>query len=85
MALSSSYTEYILDQLAEAGSIVSRRMFGDLGIYVDDVFCAIVGSSFLPPRGMPYYEVPEHVLEDSVVLSEWVSKARDESLRAKKR
>ncbi len=45
MALSSSYTEYILDQLAEAGSIVSRRMFGDLGIYVDDVFCAIVGSS----------------------------------------
>ena len=45
MALSSSYTEYILDQLAESGSIVSRRMFGGLGIYVDDVFCAIVGSS----------------------------------------
>ncbi len=109
MALSSSYTEYILEQLAESGSIVSRRMFGGLGIYVDDVFCAIVGSSnrfYLRVgsknindfkkegmtqfsgrggAGMPYYEVPEHVLEDSSILSEWVSKASGEAIRAKKK
>ena len=109
MALSSSYTGYILDQLAESGSIVSRRMFGGLGIYVDEVFCAIVSSSnrfYLRVgskniddfkeevmtqfsgrggAGMPYYEVPEHVLEDSVVLSEWVSKGREEAIRAKKK
>ena len=109
MALSSSFAEYVLDQLAESGRIVSRKMFGGLGIYVDDVFCAIVGSSnrfYLRVgsknindlkkeamtqfsgrggAGMPYYEVPEHVLEDSAILSEWVSKARGEALRAKKK
>ena len=108
MALSSSYTEYILDHLAESGSIRSRKMFGGLGIYVDEVFCAIVGSSNrfylrVGPQniddfkkegmtqfsgrgsaGMPYYEVPEHVLEDSALLSEWVSKARDKAIGSKK-
>ena len=108
MALSSSYTEYILDQLAESGRIRSRKMFGGLGIYVDGVFCAIVGSTNrfylrVGPQniddfkkegmtqfsgrggaGMPYYEVPVHVLEDSALLSEWVSKARDEAIGSKK-
>ena len=109
MALSSTFAEYVLDQMAESGGIVSRRMFGGLGIYVDDMFCAIVSSSNrfylrVGPKnindfknegmtqfsgrggaGMPYYEVPEHVFEDSVVLSEWVSKARVEAIRAKKK
>jgi len=109
MALSSTFADYVLDQLTESGSIVSRKMFGGLGIYVDDVFCAIVGSSNrfylrVGPKnindfkkegmtqfsgrggaGMPYYEVPEHVLEDSSILSEWVSKASGEAIRAKKK
>jgi DNA transformation protein len=109
MALSSGYTEYILDQLEESGSIRSRKMFGGLGIYVNDVFCAIVSSSNrfylrVGPKnlndfkkagmtqfsgrgdaGMSYYEVPEHVLEDSALLSEWTSKARNEAILAKKK
>ena len=108
MALSSSYTEYILEQLAESGSIRSRKMFGGLGIYVDEVFCAIVSSSNrfylrVGPQnidefkkegmtqfsgrggvGMPYYEVPDHVPEDSDLLSEWVTKAREEAIGSKK-
>lgn len=84
-------------------------MFGGLGIYVDDVFCAIVSStdrfylrvgannlndfkdagmtqfSGRGDAGMPYYEVPEHVLEDSSILSQWTSKAREEAVRARKK
>ena len=109
MALSSTFANYVLEQLAESGSIESRKMFGGLGIYVDDMFCAIVSSTNrfylrVGPNnlkdfteegmaqftgtgdaGMPYYEVPEHVLEDSSILSEWTLKARDEAIRARKK
>ncbi len=34
--------------------------------------------------GMPYYEVPEDVLEDQSLLSEWAAKARDAAVIAKK-
>ncbi len=108
MALSSTFANYVLEQLTESGSIESRKMFGGLGIYVDDVFCAIVSStnrfylrvgrndlkdfteagmtqfSGRGDAGMPYYEVPEHVVEDSSILSEWSLKARDEAIRARK-
>ena len=84
-------------------------MFGGFGIYVDDVFCAIVSSSnrfylrvgadniadfefegmqqFSGKKGagMPYYEVPEHVLEDPEILLTWVQKAKDAALQAKKK
>ena len=109
MAFSSTFANYVLEQLAESGSIESRKMFGGLGIYVDDMFCAIVSSTNrfylrVGPNnlkgfteagmaqftgrgdaGMPYYEVPEHVLEDSSILSEWTLKARDEAIRARKK
>ncbi len=84
-------------------------MFGGVGIYIDDVFCAIISSSnrfFLrvgptnikdfekekmsrfPGRGesgMPYYEVPEDVLEDRDRLRLWALKARDAAIQAKEK
>ena len=45
MATSQEYAQYILDQLSESGSIEKRKMFGGVGVYADDVFCAIIGSS----------------------------------------
>ncbi len=84
-------------------------MFGGFGIYVDDIFCAIVSStnrfylrvgteniddfesegmqrfSGRKDAGMPYYEVPEHVLEDPEILGAWVRKAKDAALQAKKK
>ena len=84
-------------------------MFGGVGVYVDDVFCAIISSSnafFLrvgpgnidefinagmrkfpggKGAGMPYYEVPEDILEDPETLSAWARKAKQEALAAKKK
>lgn len=109
MATSQEYAQYILDQLSESGSIKHRKMFGGVGVYVDDVFCAIISSSnafFLrvgpgniddfigagmckfpggKGAGMPYYEVPEDILEDPEALSVWAGKAKQEALAAKKK
>ncbi len=35
--------------------------------------------------GMPYYEVPEDVLEDSSSLDEWAARAKDAAAAAKKK
>ena len=34
--------------------------------------------------GMPYYEVPEHVVEDPATLAHWAMQARDAAIEAKK-
>ena len=97
---SNEFHEYVLDQLSAAGDVRSRKMFGGVGVYVDEVFCAILSGSsrfFLrvddrnrphfeergmeqfPGRGgagMPYYEVPEEVLEDTTQLTTWVRQAQ---------
>ena len=104
MPTSPEYAEYVLDQISESGVIRHHKMFGGVGIYIDDIFCAIIGSSnrfYLrvgpdnvedfkkegmsklsggKGAGMPYYEVPEHILEDSISLAEWARKARDAAI-----
>lgn len=35
--------------------------------------------------GMPYYEVPEDVLEDTSTLDEWAARAKEAALAAKKK
>ncbi len=45
MPKGSQFTNYVLDQLEEAGTIRSRSMFGGTGVYIDEVFCAIITSS----------------------------------------
>ena len=107
MATSPEYADYVLDQMAASGEITHRKMFGGVGIYVDGVFCAIIGSSNrfylrVGPNnlddfesigmakfsgrkgaGMPYYEVPEDVLEDPSTLAEWARRARDAAVAAR--
>ena len=109
MTASSEFTDYILNQLAPSGDIRSRKMFGGVGIYIDEVFCAIIGSSntfYLrvgdsnigmfedagmrkfpggKGAGMPYYEVPEFVVEDTEELSQWARAARKAAVLAKKK
>ena len=108
MAVSSGFADYVLEQLEGCGGVRSRRMFGATGVYVDDVFCAIitgsgrfylrVGDANRPDfekRGMeqfrgrgdakmPYFEVPEDVLEDAGELFSWVAKARAAAAAAQK-
>lgn len=38
----SEFQEFVIDQLGEAGDIQAKRMFGGVGVYVDEVFCAIL-------------------------------------------
>ena len=38
----SEFVAYVLDQLAELGSVTARHMFGGTGLYFDGVFIAIV-------------------------------------------
>ena len=41
------YRDWVLEQLAGAGRITARRMFGGTGLYRDDVFFAIIASDVL--------------------------------------
>ena len=47
MAVSADYLAYVLDQLASLGRVRSRRMFGGVGLYADDVFFALIDSDTL--------------------------------------
>ena len=108
MAISEDYTNYILDQLSQSGDVRHRKMFGGIGIYIDEIFCALISSSNrfylrigpdnlddfkqqgmqkLPGgkgAGMPYYEVPEEVVEDPAVLAQWVRKSVTAAVQARK-
>ena len=54
MASHPDFVNYMAEQLREAGAIRSRKMFGEYGLYCDDVFFASsVTTSFSSrsPRG----------------------------------
>jgi DNA transformation protein len=44
MAVSPRFAEFVVEQLDGCGPIVTRRMFGCLGIYSGDVFFAIIAD-----------------------------------------
>ena len=44
MPVSRETEEYFVGQLEAAGAVRSRRMFGGVGLYVEDVFCGIIGA-----------------------------------------
>jgi DNA transformation protein and related proteins len=42
MAVSKEYVDYLLEVLEPMGTVRSNRMFGGAGIYLDEIFIAIV-------------------------------------------
>lgn len=42
MASHPNFVDYVAEQLREAGAIRSRKMFGEYGLYCDDVFFAVI-------------------------------------------
>lgn len=44
MAVSPGYTEYVIDQLAGLGRVTSRRMFGGVGLYLEDIFFGLISQ-----------------------------------------
>ena len=46
MASHQDFVDYVVEQLREAGAIRSRKMFGEYGLYCDDVFFAVDDQFF---------------------------------------
>jgi DNA transformation protein and related proteins len=75
VAVDNDYVAWILEQLAAAGNISLRRMFGAVGLYRGDTFFAIISNGTLyfkvgdtnrgeyesrrMPRFRPYRDRPE--------------------------
>jgi DNA transformation protein len=47
MAVSPGFADYVVEQLDGCGPIVTRRMFGGVGIYSSDIFFAIIDNDVL--------------------------------------
>jgi len=47
MACSRDFHDFVLDQLAGLGELRSRMMFGEYGLYCDDLFFALVADESL--------------------------------------
>ena len=72
--------DYVAEQLREAGSIRSRKMFGEYGLYCDDVFFAVIcddqlfvkvtpeGEAAFPnlPKAPPYEGARDSFLVEDV-------------------
>lgn len=47
MAVSDGFRDYVLEQLAPAGAVTARRMFGGIGLYLDGLFFALIDDDML--------------------------------------
>ena len=80
MASHQDFVDYVSEQLSGAGAIRSRRMFGEYGLYCDDVFFAVIcddqlfvkitpqGEAAFPdlPKAPPYEGARESFLVEDV-------------------
>jgi DNA transformation protein len=47
MAVSDTYLAFVLEQLEGLRGVVTKRMFGGVGVYRDDVFFAVIDNDTL--------------------------------------
>lgn len=47
MSVSDDYRDFVLEQLAPAGRVAARRMFGGVGLYLDGLFFALIADDAL--------------------------------------
>jgi DNA transformation protein len=47
MAVSREYLDFLLEQLAPLGHVVSRRMFGGVGLYHEELFFGLISDDVL--------------------------------------
>ncbi len=58
MPVSDSYREYVLEQLAEAGFVTAKKMFGGVGLYLNGLFFALIADDRL------YFKVDDTTRSD---------------------
>ena len=80
MASTLEFVRYVCDQLALAGTITWKRMFGEVGLYCDQVFFAVIcddqlfvkptpqGEAAFPqlPKEPPYEGAKDYLLAEDV-------------------
>ena len=80
MASHSDFVNYVVEQLWQAGSIRSRKMFGEYGLYCDGIFFAVIcddqffvkmtpqGEAAFPnlPKAPPYAGAKEYIWMEDV-------------------
>ena len=80
MASHQDFVDYVAEQLRETGAIRSRKMFGEYGLYCDDVFFAVIcddqffvkvtpqGEAAFPdlPKAPPYEGAKDSFLVEDV-------------------
>ena len=64
MASHPDFVNYMAEQLREAGAIRSRKMFGEYGLYCDDVFFAVVCDDQLFVKVTPEGARDSFLVED---------------------
>lgn len=88
MASHQDFVDYVVEQLREAGAIRSRKMFGEYGLYCDDVFFAVIcddqffvkvtpeGEAAFPnlPKAPPYEGAKDSFLMEDVEDQEQMTK-----------
>ena len=60
MSVSPNFLEFVLDQLSGLGSVRSRRMFGGIGLYCDELFFALMDDDIV------YFKVDDSNREDYI-------------------
>ena len=84
MASHQNFVDYVAEQLREAGTIRSRKMFGEYGLYCDGVFFAVIcgdqffvkvtpaGEAAFPnlPKAPPYEGAKDSFLVEDVEYRE---------------
>lgn len=80
MASHADFVEYVAEQMQRAGSIRSKKMFGEYGLYCDGVFFAVIcddqlfvkitpqGETTFPdlPKASPYAGARDYFLVEDV-------------------
>lgn len=80
MASHQDFVDYVAEQLGQAGAIRSRKMFGEYGLYCDDVFFAVIcddqffvkvtpqGEAAFPdlPKAPPYEGARDYIWVEDV-------------------
>jgi DNA transformation protein len=93
MAVSSSFLAYVIDQLAGLGRVRSRRMFGGVGLYCEELFFGLLDDDVMylkvddsnrddfTGRGMkpfqPFRDKPEYSMSYYQVPAETIEDAED--------
>jgi DNA transformation protein and related proteins len=71
----NGFLQFLLDQPGSIDDVVSRAMFGGVGLYAGSVFFAIDKPYADRPMTMQYFEVPANVLESAEQLTKWARRA----------